>query len=42
MVVLPDGDVAVQTSESTPVAFYEIDTQAVARAQRDYPCYVKE
>ncbi len=42
MVVSPDGDVAVQTSETTPVAFYEIDTTAVARAQRDYPCYVKE
>jgi N-carbamoylputrescine amidase len=42
MVVTPDGDVAVQTSEATPVAFYEIDTHAVARAQRDYPCYVRE
>jgi N-carbamoylputrescine amidase len=42
MVVTPDGEVAVQTTESTPVAFYEIDTQAVARAQRDYPCYVRD
>jgi N-carbamoylputrescine amidase len=42
MVVTADGELAVQTSEATPVAFYEIDTQAVARAQRDYPCYVKE
>jgi N-carbamoylputrescine amidase len=42
MVITPDGDLAVQTSEGTPVAFYDIDTQAVARAQRDYPCYVKE
>ena len=42
MVVTPDGELVVQTSEATPVAFYEIDTQAVARAQRDYPCYVRE
>jgi N-carbamoylputrescine amidase len=42
MVVTADGELAVQTSEGTPAAFYEIDTQAVARAQRDYPCYVKE
>jgi len=42
MVVTAEGELAVQTSEATPVAFYEIDTQAVARAQRDYPCYVKE
>jgi N-carbamoylputrescine amidase len=42
MVVTPDGELVVQTSDATPVAFYEIDTQAVARAQRDYPCYVKE
>ena len=42
MVVTADGELAVQTTEGTPVAFYEIDTQAVARAQRDYPCYVKE
>jgi len=42
MVVTPEGQVVVQTSEVTPVAFYEIDSQAVARAQRDYPCYVKE
>ncbi len=42
MIVTPEGDVAAQTSEATPTAFYEIDTQAVARAQRDYPCYVKE
>jgi N-carbamoylputrescine amidase len=42
MVVTPDGDVGAQTSEATPLVCFEIDTQAVARAQRDYPCYVKE
>jgi len=42
MVVTADGELAVQTSEASPVGFCEIDTQAVARAQRDYPCYVKE
>jgi N-carbamoylputrescine amidase len=42
MVVTPEGEVGAQTSESTPLVFLEIDTQAVARAQRDYPCYVKE
>jgi hypothetical protein len=42
MVVTADGEVAVQTSEASPIAFCEIDTQAVASAQRDYPCYVKE
>ncbi|MGH9324867.1 MAG: carbon-nitrogen hydrolase family protein [Vicinamibacteria bacterium] len=41
-VVSPDGEIVLQTSETTPLAFCEIDTQAVARAQRDYPCYVKE
>lgn len=41
-VVTPDGDIVVQTSESSPVAFYEIDSHVIARAQRDYPCYVKE
>ncbi len=41
-VVSPDGEALAQTSETTPVVFHEIDTEAVARAQKDYPCYVKE
>jgi N-carbamoylputrescine amidase len=41
-VVNPEGDVVAQTSEATPIVFHEIDTEYVARAHRDYPCYVKE
>lgn len=41
-VVTPDGEVAAQTSGTTPLVFHEISTEAVASAQRDYPCYVKE
>lgn len=41
-IVTPDGEVVAQTSDGNPVAFCTIDTHAVARAKRDYPCYVKE
>ena len=41
-VVDPDGDLVAQTSASTPVVFHEIRTDFVARAQTEYPRYVKE
>jgi N-carbamoylputrescine amidase len=41
-VVNPEGEVVAQTSEATPIVLHEIDTECVARAHRDYPCYVKE
>jgi N-carbamoylputrescine amidase len=41
-VVDPEGEVLAQTSETSPAAFHEIETELVGRAQRGYPCYVKE
>jgi N-carbamoylputrescine amidase len=41
-VVDPEGEVLAQSSATTPVVFHEIDTEWVARAQKDYPCYVRE
>ncbi len=41
-VVDPIGDMMVQTSTSTPVVFYDLDTELVVQAQREYPCNVKE
>ena len=41
-VVDPEGNVVAQTSASTPIAYHEIDTDAVAKAQSGYPCYVRE
>lgn len=41
-VIDPIGDLVAQTSSSTPVTFYEIDTRLVEQAQGQYPCYVKE
>ena len=41
-IVDPGGEIVAQTSEATPVVFHEIDTDLVARAQRDYPCYVRD
>ena len=41
-IVDPDGDLVAQTSPTTPVVFHELDTDAVARAQKEYPCYVEE
>ena len=41
-IIDPSGDLIAQTSETSPVAFHEIDTALVKQAQADYPCYVKE
>jgi len=41
-VIDPGGEKLAQTSAETPVVFYDLDLDAVARAQRDYPCYVPE
>lgn len=41
-IVDPRGDLVARTSAESPVAFYEIDTDVVAQAQREYPCYVPE
>jgi N-carbamoylputrescine amidase len=41
-VVDPEGEVLAQSSATAPVVFHEIDTEWVARAQKDYPCYVRE
>lgn len=41
-VVDPEGEVVAQTSASSPVAFYDLDLDVVARAQSEYPCYVEE
>ncbi len=36
------GNGVAQSSQATPFVFHEIDTDFVARAQKEYPCYVKE
>jgi N-carbamoylputrescine amidase len=36
------GDVAAETSPSTPAVFHEIDLGFVHQAQSEYPCYVAE
>lgn len=41
-VIDPDGELVAQTSEATPVVFHEIETDFIARAQTEYPCYVKD
>jgi N-carbamoylputrescine amidase len=41
-VIDPGGEKLAQTSKQTPVVFYDLDLEAVARAQREYPCYVPE
>ena len=41
-IVNPAGDVVAQTSSATPVVFHDIEVEFVTRAQREYPCYVKE
>ena len=41
-IIDPSGDVIGETSAAQPVAFHEIDTAVVAKAQSEYPCYVKE
>jgi N-carbamoylputrescine amidase len=41
-IVDPNGEVVAQTSEATPVVFYDLNLAFVERAQRDYPCYIPE
>ena len=41
-IIDPAGDLVAQTSADTPVAFHDIDLEFVERAQKEYPCYVKE
>ncbi len=41
-IIDPSGNVIAQTSATHPVVFGEIDTEVVAKAQREYPCYVAE
>lgn len=41
-IIDPRGDVVAETSAETPVVYAEIDTDVVAKAQREYPCYVRE
>lgn len=41
-IIDPEGEMVAQTSAATPVVFHEIDPELVARAQTEYPCYVKE
>ena len=38
----PDGSFICETSASHPVCSFEVDLDWVARAQREYPCYVAE
>ncbi|MGE5233808.1 MAG: carbon-nitrogen hydrolase family protein, partial [Acidobacteriota bacterium] len=41
-IVDPHGDLVARTSATSPVAFHELDLAWVKRAQREYPCYVKD
>jgi N-carbamoylputrescine amidase len=41
-VVDPAGELVAQTSSASPLAVYHVDLEWVARAQREYPCYVRE
>jgi N-carbamoylputrescine amidase len=41
-IIDPSGTLVAETSAEAPAVFYEIDTDLVAQAQRDYPCYVRE
>jgi len=41
-IIDPEGELVAQSTEATPFVFHEIDTDFVARAQKEYPCYVKE
>ncbi len=41
-IIDPWGTLVAATSADTPAAFHELDTDLVAQAQREYPCYVKE
>ncbi len=41
-IIDPRGDVVAQTSADNPLAFCDLDLELVARAQAEYPCYVRE
>ena len=41
-IIDPFGTAVATTSAETPAAFHEIDTELVEKAQREYPCYVRE
>ena len=41
-IVDPNGDLVIQTSTDTRVVYHDLDTDFVAHAQREYPCYVKD
>lgn len=41
-IIDPSGTLVAATSAEQPVVFHELDTEVVANAQRDYPCYVRE
>lgn len=41
-IVDPNGDVVAKTSPESPVVSHDCDLEFVARAQKDYPCYVRE
>ena len=41
-IIDPEGELVAQSTEATPFVFHEIDADFVARAQKEYPCYVKE
>lgn len=41
-IIDPSGNVLAETSSSAPLVCQTIDLQSVARAQAQYPCYVRE
>ncbi|MFQ5791748.1 MAG: carbon-nitrogen hydrolase family protein [Acidobacteriota bacterium] len=41
-VIDPHGDLVARTSPASPVVFCDLDTDFVAGAQKEYPCYVPE
>jgi N-carbamoylputrescine amidase len=41
-IIDPNGEMVAQTSQATPVAFYDIDPRLAESAQREYPCYIPE
>lgn len=41
-VIDPEGELVAQTSTATPVVFHDVDLDFVTRAQKEYPCYVRE
>jgi N-carbamoylputrescine amidase len=41
-IIDPTGEVVAQTSPDSPVVCVDIDLDSVERAQKQYPCYVRE